>query len=175
MLWPAIALVLALSAHAQGGRPLPGVDVDETRSVKLPVQIPRACVAIFLGTARVFIDTTELQSLAGLKQSDWHTEPERLAQIRANRAAVILASLAADPGADGCRSASSQLPPEGDFLVAELLEEGKAVVRDEHGAFAPIILVRYVGRRCGPLCGRGDILLSVPQSAPFLAISWWVS
>jgi hypothetical protein len=100
-----------------------------------------------------------------------------LAFIQGQRASELLAALGDAQDSRGCATAGKEIPAEADYLLVDLLELGKAyVIATSTGAYVPEITVRYLGRICGALCGRGDIMFSLPgSSSSFMRSPWWVS
>lgn len=109
----------------------------------------------------------------------WTSEPQRLALIQGQRAAQLLRAAAGSNSSDAAGCDALQGPADSDtqYLMAEFLERGTAsVLLSGKGQLEPKITVRYLGIRCGPTCGRGDILFHLPgDPKPFLVASWWVS
>lgn len=162
---------------AQAARPAAGQEVDESRSIELQVELPRPCIAVPGGQATVLLPRHELERLATGAPTAWTTEAERQALIQGRRAAALLKATGAGSTADanGCQTLQGPADSDAQHLVADFLERGAASVLSS-GKAQPRITVRYLGSKCGPTCGRGDILFHVPgEPGPFFAVSWWVS
>ena len=162
---------------AQAARPAAGQEVDESRSIELQVELPRPCIAVPGGQATVLLPRRELERLATGAPTAWTTEAERQALIQGRRAAALLKATGAGSTADanGCQTLQGPADSDAQHLVADFLERGAASVLLS-GKAQPRITVRYLGSKCGPTCGRGDILFHVPgEPGPFFAVSWWVS
>lgn len=177
MRWLAALFIVTGAVHAQSVRPPAGVNVTETRVVRLPSRFDGPCIAVQLENGTVNLSRAELEGILNATPATWQTEAERLALVRGKRAGRLISALTSSTTADGCGIAmATNLADEG-YLMLELLEEGHAVVRTKEGMLVPEIQVRYLGHRCGPLCGSGDILIIVPSSPwpPLLGLQWWVS
>ncbi|RZJ62424.1 MAG: hypothetical protein EON49_02250 [Acidovorax sp.] len=181
-----IALMLVSTAltAAPVVRPPSGTDVDETRMVSQRTAPPQPCIAVPLGRVTVLLDPQELAVRAAARPAQWTTESERMALIEGQRAAALLAAATATvppngstATAHGCSHTVTTLDAQAQYTLLAALEAGSATVLvagDKRPAAA--VAIRYLGTRCGPLCGRGLIMVSVPgQSAPFLVQDWWVS
>jgi hypothetical protein len=170
-------LILAASVQAQASRPPAGIDVDETRSVSLAAAQPQPCISIPLEGAIVLLGKPALDRLVADKPASSTTELERQALIAANRAQNLLAKLSHSRDAFGCFTTNSPLDRESEYLLLGALESGNATVKDlATGDIATSVRVRYMGDRCGPVCGRGNIMVYLPnKSHPFLVVNWWVS
>ena len=106
-----------------------------------------------------------LEQPAALDGPRWSTEQERQAQIAAGRAKKLLEGAGpAAPGGDEPLRAGSI--GDAEYLVAQILEAGKAVVLPEGSADpADTISVRYSGTHPCPTAGFGGILFSLPRPA----------
>jgi hypothetical protein len=173
----AAMVLLTAGLHAQPARPPAGQDVDETRTVTLLFRQHTDCVAVALDGAEILLDRKALEKEAAMAPAAWHTEVERIAAIEGGRAKAVLAALAQQVDGHGCHALRQPTDAEVRHLVLARLERGEAAARDTAiDRLVPAIAIRYVGVRCGPLCGRGDILAYLPgASQPFLVQSWWVS
>lgn len=165
-------------ASAAPERPAAGADVDETRSVVQRSRAPADCLSVVLEGVTVLLDRGELSRQASAKPTAWKTEAERMALIEGRRAAALLQ--AATPAKDGqttCHQVMQTLDGEDQFVVLAHLERGAATVLSA-GSRQPVpaVAIRYLAQRCGPTCGRGHIMVSVPgQPRPFLVADWWAS
>lgn len=177
-----LSLVLMSASIASSAtppeRPPAGTDVDQTRTVAQRRQPPADCLAVALEGVTVRLDRQALARQAAARPARWTTEAERLALIAADRAAALLSAAtdAADPR--GCtQRVAAPLDASAQAVVLAALENGSAAVYAKDAAEPlPAVAIRYVGSRCGPTCGRGHIMVSVPgQAAPFLVQEWWVS
>lgn len=169
---------LAASGHAGLPRPPAGTDVDETRLVSARPRMPAPCVAVLYEGATVVMSRRELEALATERPETVHGDADRLARVRSGRAAALLSTLEPPRSPGACAEvAGAALGAEGDQVVLDWLENGRAMVREPlQGQAVSTVRIRYLGQRCGPMCGRGDITVSLPEGArPFLAVSWWVS
>lgn len=176
----ALAMITATGAisHAEVTRPPAGTDVDESRMVSARPQIPAPCVAVRYDTVKVVMSRRDLEALAAQRPEDLRTDADRVQRVQSSRAAALLSTVDPPKGADDCAEvAASALGADAERVVLDWLENGRALVRDElKGEAVPAVRVRYVGQRCGPLCGRGEIRVSLPEGdRPFLVMSWWVS
>ncbi len=183
MLAGCLAAVLTMggwsAAHsAPPERPPAGTDVDETRTVAQRTRAPADCLSVVLEGVTVLLDREALARQAAARPAQWKTEAERMALIEGRRAAALLqAASPAKDGPHGCHQVTQALDGEDQFVVLAHLERGAAVVLPA-GATQPVpaVAIRYLGQRCGPLCGRGNILVHVPgQQRPFMATHWWAS
>lgn len=177
----ALSLGTCMSSHGANPapeRPSAGTDVDESRTVAQRTRAPADCLSVVLDGATVLLDRSELSRQANAKSTQWKTEAERMALIEGRRAAVLLQ--AASPtraGNPACHQVMQTLDGDDQFVVLAHLERGAAAVLPA-GATQPVpaVTIRYLGQRCGPLCGRGNIMVSVPgQQRPFLVTHWWAS
>lgn len=180
----AVALTMAASPLAHGTatapeRPPAGTDVDETRTVAQRSRAPADCLSVVLEGVTVLLDRSELSRQAGAKPAQWKTEAERMALIEGRRAAALLQAASPAPGGSlgGCHEVKQTLDSEDQSVVLAHLERGAAAVLPAGATQpAPAVAIRYLGTRCGPSCGRGHIMVSVPgQPRPFLVANWWVS
>ena len=164
-------------AQAQAPRPAAGVTVDESRTVTLLAAMPAPCIAIALEGATVFLDKAEVGRAAASRPKAWTTEPERQALIAGKRAEGLLSQLSPTKDALGCFTLASPIDAETQSYVLSALEAGAAAVRDAAtGQLAATVRIRYQGDRCGPKCGRGSVLVYLPEATRFfLIVSWWVA
>lgn len=172
---PMLASTLLLAAPVD--RPASGTDVDETRTVTQRSGPPPDCLSITLSGVTVLLDRQELARKAAVRSSSWTTETERLALIEGQRASALLSAATTVKGENGCTQINGALDGEAQATVLAALEGSSATVFVD-GSKAPIaaVAIRYLGTRCGPVCGRGHIMVYVPgQSRPFLVQDWWVS
>lgn len=172
---PMLASTLLLAAPVD--RPAPGTDVDETRTVSQRSEPPADCLATTWSGVTVLLDRQELVRKAAVPSFPWTTETERLALIEGRRAAALLSAASTLKGENGCAQIGGVLDGEAKALVFAALENGSSMVLVS-GSKAPVptVAIRYLGMSCGPLCGRGHIMVYVPgQGRPFLALDWWVS
>lgn len=172
----ALALMSSIPP-AQATRPAAGQDVDESRSIELPGELPRPCIAVPGGQATVLLSRRELEQMVAGAPTAWTTEAERQALIQGRRAAALLKAASDKSTADpnGCQSLQGPADSDAQHLVADFLERGAASVLLS-GKAQPRITVRYLGSKCGPTCGRGDILFRVPgEPGPVFMVPWWVS
>ncbi|MBD9391477.1 hypothetical protein IB243_04030 [Acidovorax sp. ACV01] len=172
---PMLASTLILAVPVN--RPASGIDVDEIRTVVQRPKPPTDCLSITLSGVTVLLDRQELARKAAFQPFPWTTEAERLALIESRRASALLSAAATVKGENGCRQVNGVLDGEATAMVLVALESGSSAVLLD-GSKAPVtaVTIRYLGTRCGPLCGRGHIMVYVPgQSRPFLVQDWWVS
>ncbi len=179
----AAALTMGAGTATHGAppaRPPAGTDVDETRTVAQRTRAPADCLSVVLEGVTVLLDRSELNRQANAKPAQWKTEAERMALIEGRRAAALLQAATPAKGGSsnpGCHAVTQTLDGEDQFVVLAHLERGAAAVLPE-GTTQPVpaVAIRYLGQRCGPLCGRGSILVSVPgQPRPFMVTHWWAS
>lgn len=159
-------------------RPPAGTDVDETRTVAQRTRAPADCLSVVLEGVTVLLDRSELSRQAHAKPAQWKTEAERMALIEGRRAAALLQAAAPARGSSpACHQVTQTLDGDDQFVVLAHLERGAAAVLPS-GATQPVpsVAIRYLGQRCGPLCGRGSIMVSIPgQLRPFMVTHWWAS
>ncbi|CAN7395089.1 hypothetical protein LJR066_002301 [Acidovorax sp. LjRoot66] len=179
----ALSLGTSMSSHGAGPaaapeRPPAGTDVDETRTVAQRTRAPADCLSVVLEGVTVLLDRSELSRQAHAKPTQWKTEAERMALIEGRRAAALLQAAApAQGGSPACHPVTQTLDGDDQFVVLAHLERGAAAVLPA-GATQPVpsVTIRYLGQRCGPLCGRGSIMVSIPgQPQPFMVTHWWAS
>lgn len=170
------SLLLIAPLNPRPGLPAVGAEVDQTFSIALPRSLDGPTVTIAARGARIAIARSLLEQLAVLDGPRWSTEQERQTQIAAGRAKKLLER--AGPAVPG-RSEPLLAGSIGDaeYLVAQILEAGKAIVVPEGSANpAPAINVRYFGTRPGPTAGFGRIGFSLPGPAgEFFSVSWFSS
>lgn len=176
----ALAMVTTMAAvsHAEVTRPPAGTDVDETRVVSARPQMPSPCVAVRYDAVTVVMSRRDLEAQAAQRPEAMVTDADRIARVESLRAAALLSTLVPSKGAGDCAEvAASALGADAGHVVLDWLENGRALVRDEFkGEVVPTVRIRYLGERCGPLCGRGEIRVSLPEGdRPFMVASWWVS
>lgn len=174
----ALFLITSAMSHAEVTRPPAGTDVDETRVVSARPQMPAPCVAVVFEGATVVLSRNDLEAQVARNPAQLTNDEDRIARVESLRASALLSAVVAPKAAQACAEvASAALGPEGLSVVLDSLENGRALVRDEaRGTVVPTVRIRYFGQRCGPLCGRGEIMVSLPEGErPFLAVSWWVS
>jgi len=167
----------ALTA-APADRPPAGTDVDQTRTVAQRQQPAADCLAVAFEGVTVRLDRQALARQAAARPARWRTEAERLALIEADRAAALLSAAADAADAHGCaQRVEAPLGAAAQAVVLAALENGSAAVYVKEAAEpVPAVAIRYLGSRCGPTCGRGHIMVSVPGArAPFLVQEWWVA
>ena len=172
---PMLASTLLLAAPVD--RPASGTDVDETRTVAQRPKPPPDCLSITLSGITVLLDRQELVRKAAVPSSPWTTEAERLALIESQRASALLSAATTVKDENGCTQVNGALDGDAKATVLAALESGAStvLVNDSKLPIAAVA-IRYLGTRCGPLCGRGHIMVYVPgQSRPFLVQDWWVS
>lgn len=173
-----LAAAMSPVGRAEAMRPPAGTDVDETRVVSARPQMPAPCVAVVFEGATVVLSRTGLEAQAAGNPAQIATDADRVARVESLRASALLSAVVAPRAANDCAEvAGAALGPEGRGVVLDALENGRALVRDDaRGAVVPTVRIRYLGQRCGPMCGRGEIMVTLPQGdRPFLAVSWWVS
>ena len=172
---PMLAVTVLRAAPVD--RPASGVEVDETRTVVQRTKPSPDCLSVTLNGVIVLLDRKELVKKAVAQSSHWTTETERLALIEGQRASALLSAATGGKGEKGCAQIDRALDTEAKAMVLAALESGFSTVFASDSKL-PIaaVAIRYLGTRCGPLCGRGHIMVYVPgQSRPFLVQEWWVS
>jgi hypothetical protein len=153
-----------------------GAEVDQTFEIVLPTSLDGPAVTITARGARIMVPRALLEQLAALDGPRWSTEQERQTQIAAGRASKLL-----DKAGPVKSDSSEPLPTESigdaEYLVAQILEAGKAVVVPAgSGDPATTITLRYFGTHPGPTVGFGRILFSLPRPAgEFFSVSWFSS
>lgn len=173
-----LLLMTAAMGQADVTRPPSGVDVDETRVVALRRDMPLPCVSVVVDGATVMLSRADLEAAEAARPTEMRTDAERMARVRSGRAAALLSAVSPPKGPGACAEvAGTALDSQGQQLLLDWIENGRAMVRlQAMGEALSTVRVRYLGQRCGPMCGRGDITVSLPQGTrPFLAVSWWVS
>ncbi len=100
-----------------------------------------------------------------------------MAFITARRAQAILDLVSGSIDSAGCARLAASIPSESLYLLTSLLEAGQAaVISTRSHALLPEIGIRYVGMRCGPRCGRGEIMFLLSDSDEILFVMpWWAS
>lgn len=172
---PLLILALMLSGTAQAERPPAGAEVDQIQSVGLLQKSGRPCVSIALEGATVTLSSRELEKLAAPRKTEEEREGD---DVRRRRAARLLNELPNLPkGKDGCLALDRDRLRDGEYLLADLLEKGRVLVRRPEGRQPEArIRVRYQSHVCGDHCGRGDIRFLLEDSdTPFFGIIWWIS
>lgn len=176
----AMGLGAGMTAHGAGTppeRPPAGTEVDETRSVAQRPRAAASCLSVQLNGITVLLDREALARQAAAKPTQWKTEAERMALIEGRRAAALLEAAGSARDGHGCSQVTQALDGEDQWVLLAHLERGQAAVLPP-GAREPVpaVSIRYLGTRCGPTCGRGHIMVSVPgQARPFLVADWWVA
>lgn len=152
--------------------------VDVNHRVELPASAPDPCVAVVFDEVEVLIDAERLADAAGRASSGWTTEAERLEAINSDRAAAIVKALSGGPHDLGCRVFQvREHGPDALYFVLSEVKAGKVSARATvTRQWLDHLNLGYTGRVCGPVCGRGTILLHAPGfDRPFMLLSWWVS
>ena len=103
------------------------------------------------------------------------TEP-RLKRLFEGRSQALLARVSRWPKPGACVRAQ-ELESDDLYGIAELLKAGNAAVRAPRlPKDAPVIWMRHLGRRTGPLAGHGEIQFYMERGGePFFVVTWWVS
>ncbi len=174
----AVTCVFAMpGAFGQASRPPAGVDVDQKMEIRLLDTVPSPCISIRQSSVLILIPRSIIEASAANSPDPKTSEQARLAFIESTRAKGMLAQVVGQIDSSGCAPVAGRLSPDIQFLLASLLESGSAHLRDaDSNAPIPSATVHYLGQRCGPTCGRGQILFSVAgKSTTFLVIDWWVS
>ncbi|MEN5060624.1 hypothetical protein [Luteimonas sp. TWI1416] len=163
------------------------------RRVATASRITPPCLSIEIETARVSLPLATLEHavaarpqppqdesdrVADLEAPLWRDESERLALIRGNRAAELLASSRL-PGYDryGClRVALDDVPGDARYLISAMLESGDAAVwRSGEASLRDAVLVTrtdYCPER-GPM---GAVLYRLDEGErPFLMLVEWIA
>ena len=170
-------VLAAVIPPAPAVRPPAGVTVDQTRTVDLPAAPPRPCIAVAFQDVTVLLDKAAVERLAAGVSARGTTEREREAFVAAAQAQALLSQLstAAARTESGCFAVAGPLSADAEYAVLSTLEAGAASVKDRaSGQMAAAVRIRYLGERCGPLCGQGEILVYLPAARqPFLVLSWW--
>jgi hypothetical protein len=170
------SLLLLAPLNPRPGLPAVGAEIDQTFAIALPRSLDGPTVTIAARGARISIARDLLEQLAALDGPRWSTEQERQAQIAAGRAKKLLegAGPAAPGGNEPLRAGSIG---DAEYLIAQILEAGKAIVVPEGSADpAATISVRFSGTHPGPTRGFGWILFSLPRPAgEFFSVSWFSS
>jgi hypothetical protein len=167
-------LVAAQAALAQ--EPRPGVEHDSWRQVELSAVVAD-CVEIIAGNHAIRLALADLRTMAlDAGPIMGASTDARLRRIFEGRSQALLGRISRWPTEGACVRAQA-LEGEDRFVVAELLKAGRAAVRAAGAAQdAATIWIRHLGRRAGPLSGRGEVLFYVQRDGePFFTVSWWVS
>lgn len=174
MRWAALgALLVAAAALSQ--EPPPGVAHDSWRQIELRPVAAADCVEISSAGHTIRLALADLRTMAldagGVMGAV--TEP-RLQRLFEGRAQALLGRLAGQTPRGACVEAPAA-EPDDRYVVAELLKAGRAAVRRD-GRQVEAIWMRHLGRRSGPLSGRGEILFYAERGGePFFTVIWWVS
>jgi hypothetical protein len=169
------AMLLAPAAPAQ--EPQPGVEHDSWRQVRLAAVGGTDCLEFVSSNHAIRLALADLRVMAvdAGRIMGGATEP-RVQRIFEGRTLDLLGRAAGWPASGGCVRAPAAAG-EDRYVIAELLRAGRAAVRkpgSEQGVGA--IWMRHLGRRAGPLSGRGEILFYAEREGePFFVVSWWVS
>lgn len=157
-------------------RPPVGANIDERREIALVRTLPKACLSLSFGEFSLLISGEKIKSLIHAKPDKWRSEPERLATIAAGRAQALLSMSSGSADSSGCQVISASVPEDVKYLLVSEIEEGSVAVVDlKSGAFLEHVVVHYLAASCGPSCGRGDILVRLPDGKLLLGVNWWVS
>lgn len=180
---PAALLCLLLAPlpalSAKPARPPSGETVNEVRTVALQRAIVGPCAAVSTGRLTLHLSLERLRQHAG-RPSVYPAglpEEERLARIFAGRVRGLLAKLGQVPDRDGCLPVQGPLGAEEFYAIVDEIEEGAVAAKlNRSGAVLTALDLRYVGMRCEPLCGRGDIIVGIPaETGAEIVVNWWVS
>lgn len=173
-----IILFSALNAQAQITRPPAGIDVNETHIVQLPTVIPSSCISIASSKGTIFLDKAKLEELVASKPQKWTNKSEREKVIEATRAEKLLTTLSQTRNSDNCFTPEDPTSTDIQYVVLREVENSNAAIKvSRTKEMTPSASVTYMGSRCGNLCGRGDILINIPNenNTPFFSVVWWVS
>ncbi len=174
-----LALLIASfgSTSAESGRPVPGLDVDRTQTIRLLEATPAPCAEVSFGSISVALSHPYLETLANSSRGQSRSEAERLRGIRGKRAEELLEVLKPKARLSDCVGrADGTAGADWTYLVLELIENGRAAVFTDNEKPVRTVQIRYLGMRCGDHCGRGDIFVSIPDAPrPFLVLNWWAS
>ncbi|UNK41672.1 hypothetical protein MNO14_11970 [Luteimonas sp. S4-F44] len=189
----ACAFVLACGLPLAGAAQPHDTDPHPEKRVATAGSLAAPCLSIEIGPTRVSLPLTALDRAvaarpqplqeAGDRAADldaprWRDESERLALIRGDRAAQLLASPRL-PGHDrhGCtRVALDDVPGDARYLIGALLEHGDAAVwRAGEATLRDAVLVT----RTNPRKGQGPSGVALYRlhegERPFLTLVEWVA
>lgn len=164
---------------AKSARPPSGETVNEVRTVALQHVIAGPCAAVSTGRLTLYLSLDRLRQHA--KRPSVYPaglpEEERLARIFAGRVRGLLAKLGQVPDRDGCLPVQGPLGADEFYAIVDEIEEGAVAAKlNQSGAALTALELRFVGMRCAPLCGRGDIIVGIPgEQGAEIAVNWWVS
>ncbi|MFT3736297.1 MAG: hypothetical protein QM776_14960 [Rhodocyclaceae bacterium] len=163
-----LCLWLAIFAHAATA----DQSFDPGKRIKTATDLQSAtCVALQADGAVVVLSRRELDEFARRIPAEWKTEEERMALIHGTRAQLLLNELSGSKGANGCHDLSRGLKEDALYLVARLLEEGRAGVLSPTGKALNEITMRQVSKACGPQCVSWWVEFYVPYATvPFLSL-----
>jgi hypothetical protein len=167
----------AAAAGTVVNEPEAGVSLDVWHTAPLLQEPPRPCLAWHHQGAALLVPRGDLESLVTSRPSRWQSEKERQALIDGDAAAWLLASAAPAGDSLGCETLPDTLTGDGQALLLRRIRLGRAAVVETHGGRTlPSLRLRYLGDRCGPLCGHGEILIHLPgRDHPWLMLPWWRS
>lgn len=176
-----VCLAALLGTSAVAGtvenEPEAGVSLDIWRTAPLLQELPRPCMAWHHEGAVLLVPRGDLEALVTARPSRWESEEERQALIDGTTAERLLASVAQATDSLGCGALPESLGGDGDVLLLRRIRLGRVAVVEKrsHRALTSLRL-RYLGDRCGELCGHGEILIHLPgRNQPWLTIPWWRS
>lgn len=183
----ACALVLACALPVIAMAQPHVTDMHPERRVATASRISAPCLSIEIEAARVSLPLAALEHAVSARpqpsqeENDaprWRDESERLALIRGNRAAELLASSRL-PGHDryGClRVALDDVPGDARYLIGTMLEGGDAAAwrSGEAGLRDAVLVTRTNPRRGeGPM---GAVLYRLDEGErPFLMLVEWIA
>jgi hypothetical protein len=157
-------------------RPPAGQTVDESRTITLMPLPHGECVSLVQNGVHILLPRLDLEALVRrIPSQPWQTEDERMAFVQGSRARNLLEQLGSAVDAHGCLSVQAPLNADARVIWLSQLEQGRAAITYQSEAVLNV-RIRYVGDRCGPLCGRGLISVHLPETeTPFLVFDWWIS
>ena len=174
MRWAALgALLVAAAALSQ--EPPPGVVHDSWRQIELRAVAGADCLEVAAAGHSIRLALADLRTMAldAGRVMGPATEP-RLQRLFEGRAQALLGRLAGQAPPSACVEAPAG-GQDDRYVIAELLKAGRAAVRRD-GRQVGAIWMRHLGRRSGPLSGRGEILFYAERGGePFFTVIWWVS
>lgn len=169
-----LSLALSPAARSDSWPPPAGVDVDAERTFTLPTRAPEPCLSATVDGVSFLLPREELKRMT-TAAGPAGTEAYEQALGDAQRAKRFLAlETAKEMDRYGCVPLAKPLKSD-PYLVLHLLEAGKAAVAVA-GKLNPQVIVRYMGSRCGPGCGHGEMLVYLPEGRRLLlSLFWWVA
>ena len=125
------AIIVSLASGVGFAGQPPIVQGGTYRTVVTSIVALRPCISIEGSGARIVLSENQLKDLSRNKGRTYQTEPERLARIAGDRAALLLGAVSSGQDASGCYVVSlDPTYPRSDakYLVGQLIETGDAII-----------------------------------------------